>query len=307
MSGTVVISLDAELCWGFHDQPTMPADRVEAPREAWQFLHSLFATHEIPATWAVVGHLFLDGCDGTHADHPTDEKWFARDPGGKATADSCWFAPELIADIRESDVDHEIGLHGFSHVEFGANETSREIAVAELQESVAAAAAVGINPTSFVYPRNNIGYRELLASVDISCYRGRQPKRWYGSTAVPNAVGKLATYTVGLSPPIVRPTADANGVVNLPASLFLFSFEGTPRRLLERVGRDPVVRQVEAGLDALRTQPDGVLHCWLHPNNITSQQDRNRMRAIATLIADYREQHGIAIETMGTVADRIEY
>lgn len=309
MAGTVVISLDAELSWGFHDQPTMPADRVANARAAWPFLLSIFEEHDLPATWAVVGHLFLSECDGTHADHPAGEAWFARDPGGQATPDSEWFAPELIDEIRDSDVDHEIGLHTFSHVEFGNLETTREIAAAELRESVAAAEAAGVTPEAFVFPRNKIGHRELLAAHGFSCYRGRQPARWYEKIGVPGvgAVAKLATYAFGLSPPpIIEPIVDADGVVNIPASLFLFSFEGLPRRAVETVAGDPVVRQVEAGLAALEDEPDGVLHLWLHPNNITSERDRTRMSEVAALIADARDRHGVAVETMGTVADRVQ-
>lgn len=308
MGGTVVISLDAELSWGFHDQPTMPADRVANARAAWPFLLSLFDAHELPATWAVVGHLFLTGCDGSHADHPAGAAWFDRDPGGRAGPDSEWFAPELIDEIRASEVDHEIGLHTFSHVEFGTPETTRAVASAELRESVAAAEAAGVTPESFVFPRNEIGYRELLAAHGFTCYRGRQPARWYEETDVPGlgAAGKLATYAFGLSPPpIVEPTVDTDGVVDLPASLFLFSFEGMPRRAVEAVAGDPVVRQVEAGLAALEDEPEGVLHLWLHPNNITSERDRTRMAEVAGLVADARERYGIAVKTMGRVADRV--
>ena len=75
--------------------------------------------------------------------------------------------------------------------------------------------------------------------------------------------------------------------------------------MIARLGGDPAVRQVERGLAALRTRPDGVLHLWLHPNYITTQQDRIRMSEIASLIADYREEYGIDVETMETVADRV--
>ncbi|WP_221886626.1 polysaccharide deacetylase family protein [Halonotius roseus] len=308
MAGTVVISLDAELSWGFHDQPTMPADRVANPRAAWAFLLRLFDEYEIPATWAVVGHLCLASCDGEHADHPAGTDWFARDPGGHATPRSAWFAPELVETIGNRAVDHEIGLHAFSHVEFGAAETSRAVADAELRQGLAAATAIDASPSSFVFPRNNVGHRDRLAAHGLTCYRGRQPRRWYDLPPLPavDTAGKLATFALGLSgPPIVEPRVDEHGLVNIPASLFLFSFGGRPRDMLATLGGDPVVRQVERGLAALRTRPDGVLHLWLHPNNITTQQDRIRMSEIASLIADYREEYGIGVETMGAVADRV--
>jgi len=308
MAGTVVISLDAELGWGFHDQQTMPADRIANPRAAWHFLLRLFDRYGIPATWAVVGHLCLASCDGSHADYPAGADWFDRDPGGHATPDSNWFAPDLVDAVSDRAVDHEIGLHAFSHVEFGAAETTRAVADFELQQGLAAAEAVGASPSSFVFPRNKIGHRDRLAAHGITCYRGRQPARWYDATAIPafDTAGKLSTFALGLSsPPLVEPQVDEHGLVNIPASLFVFSFEGTPRDVIAHLGGDPVVRQVERGLAALRSRPDGVLHLWLHPNNITTQQDRTRMSEIAALIADYRDRHGISVETMASVASRL--
>ena len=307
MPGTGVVSLDAELCWGFHDQVTMPADRTAAPRASWRYLIALFEKHDIPATWAVVGHLCLDGCDGTHANHPCEEAWFSRDPGGVVTGASRWFAPRLITSIRDSAVDHEIGLHAFSHVEFGAETTTQAIADAELQQGVKAAGRLDITPSSFVFPRNNVGHRDLLSAHGFTCYRGPRPDRWYDTTAVPavQTLGKGLTYAIGSSPPIAFPTVNDAGLVNVPASLFLFSFGGIPQRVAEHIGRDPIVRQVEAGLNDLRSQPDGILHLWLHPNNITTRRDRRRMATIATLIADYRDQFGITAATMGAVADRV--
>ena len=166
---------------------------------------------------------------------------------------------------------------------------------------------LGITPVSFVFLRNNVGHRSLLAARGFTCYRGLRPDRWYDTSPVPGVetLAKGATYAVGSSPPIVSPTVDDTGLVNIPASLFLFSFGGIPQRVAEHIGRDPIVRQVEAGLNDLRSQPDGILHLWLHPNNITTRRDRRRMATIATLIADYRDQFGITAATMGAVADRV--
>lgn len=312
--GTVVISLDAELGWGFHDHESLPAERVAGARGAWRFLVDLFAEHEIPATWAVVGHLFLAECDGVHADHPAGAEWFARDSGGRydpdkggETADdadprSNWFGPDLIESIRDGDVDHEIGSHTFSHVEFGKADTSREVAAAELERSAAVAAERGIELDSLVFPRNSVGHRELLRDHGFSSYRGHAPDRWYdgGSFRRP---GKLATYALGAAaPPIVEPTVDEHGLVNVPASLYLYAFDGAARDAIEAVSGDPVARQVRLGLERLRDLDRGVLHLWLHPNNVRTGRDRERLRRIAALIAAYRDEYGIGVDTMAGVA-----
>ncbi|MFB6240348.1 MAG: hypothetical protein ABEJ46_02080, partial [Gemmatimonadota bacterium] len=37
----------------------------------------------------------------------------------------------------------------------------------------------GLSLSSFVFPRNNLGHREVLAEHGFDCYRGRAPDRWY--------------------------------------------------------------------------------------------------------------------------------
>lgn len=305
-SGTVVLSLDAELNWGFHDHDRIPTERVKHSRESWLYILDLFEENEIPATWAIVGHLFLDRCDGVHSDHPIGEEWFSRDPGGEYQSESGWFGQDLINAIRDSDVNHDIGSHSFSHVEFGKDQTTEEIARAELQHSINAAEGHGIDLKSFVFPRNNIGHRKLLRDYDFLCYRGNQPERWYDKTPI-RQVGKLTTFTLGVSsPPIVKPEMDEFGLVNIPASMYLFTFEGTPRNAVETVSTDPIVRQVEQGLRQLtKNETKGIFHLWFHPNNITSKRDRQRLSRIVSMIAENREQHDIDVKTMSQIAKQV--
>ncbi|GAA0525072.1 Polysaccharide deacetylase [Halorubrum aquaticum] len=302
---TVVLSLDAELIWGFHDHAEIPTERVEHARESWVYLLELFDEYGLPATWAVVGHLFLDSCDGVHSDSPVGEDWYSRDPGGELAPDSVWFGRDLIDAIRDSKADHDIGSHSFSHVEFGSKRVSEEVARAELERSVEVAEEYGIDLESFVFPRNKVGHRGLLAEYGFSCYRGRSPDRWY-DTAPIRPLGKLATYALGASsPPIVDPRVDDYGLVNVPASMYLFTFEGFVRKALETVAGDPVARQVELGLERLKEEDRGVFHLWLHPNNVTTEQDRRRLERIVSMIAEYRDRYDIDVMPMSRVANRV--
>lgn len=305
-STAVVLSLDAELSWGFHDQETVPTERVRHARESWEYIIDLFDKYRIPATWAVVGHLFLDSCDGVHSDHPAGEEWFSRDPGGERATDSEWFGQDLIDAIRESEVDHDIGSHSFSHIEFGKQDVSKEVAEAELRYSVDAAKKDGVDLNSFVFPRNNIGYRGLLAEHDFSSYRGLSPDRWYDGTPI-RPFGKLATFAIGAtSPPVVNPEIDEHGLVNVPASMYLFTFEGSARDVVGTVTSDPVIKQVELGLDQLKDKKEGILHLWLHPNNITTEVDRHRLNQIVSRIAEYRDQYNISVKNMHQVANEVK-
>ncbi|WP_253741739.1 polysaccharide deacetylase family protein [Halorientalis sp. IM1011] len=297
-----MISIDAELAWGFHDQPDRPTERIERARSAWVRLLGYLDRFEVPATWAVVGHLFLDECDGRHGNHPAPTEWFARDPGGTEVSHRRWYGSALIDHIRSAGVDHEIGCHSFSHVIFDPGQIGTDVAAAEFETCVEIAATHDISLRSFVYPRNVVGFRAQLAEHGFRCYRTRTPSRWYDDAPL-YPLAKLAGYTVGDAPPVVTPRVDEHGLVELPASLDLFSLETPVTSALELIAEDPVVRQAKLGIDAA-ADTDGVFHLWLHPNNLTRAADFERLRAVLSHVARRRRDGAITVATMDEVARR---
>lgn len=302
--GSVILSIDAELAWGFHDLDEPPADRVHTARWGWRRLLELLDTHEIPATWGIVGHLLLERCDGRHAGHPAArDDWFARDPGGTAADHDHWFGFDLVEATQDAQVDHELGCHSFSHVLFDPDATDPAAAEAELAACQTAARDRGLSFDSFVFPRNVVGHTGLLAEYEFSCYRGVRPSQWYdGSRLYP--MGKFASYTAGkTAPPLVTPEIDEFGLVNIPASLCLFSFEGLARSVVEPFVGDPVLRKAKLGIDAA-AESDGICHLWLHPNDLTSSRNVRRLQRILAFVADRRRETDLRVETMGAVAQR---
>jgi peptidoglycan/xylan/chitin deacetylase (PgdA/CDA1 family) len=298
--GSVVVSVDAELGWGHHDIPDPPMDRTEGARAGWSHLVDLFDRYEVPATWAVVGHLFLDDCDGVHADHPAPTGWFARERGEWQSRPDLRFGRGLVEDLQDADADHDVGCHTFSHVEFGDPDTSRELAAAEVRESLAAARDRDLEMRSFVFPRNNVGHRSVLAAAPLICYRGVSPVSPQGRL---RPLRKLSRAVRGY-PLLVEPTMDDHGLVNVPASLYLFGFEGLLRSAAERVVGDPVVRQARYGIEQA-ARGDGVFHVYLHPNDLTDPRDRRRVESILSAIAARRADTGLSVETMRGVAERL--
>lgn len=297
--GSVVLSLDAELAWGFHDADELPADRVTTARESWLRLLELFDEFDVPATWAVVGHLMLDSCDGEHADHPTPDGWFDRDPGTRERRDEQWYGATLVDAIEAADADHEIGSHTFSHVEMA--HTTREVAAAEVREAVEVAEERGLSVDSLVYPRNYVGHRDVLAAYGVTCYRGVKPRRWYDRGVLGSAAKFAGWPTRAVEPTLVTPHEDEYGLINVPASLYLFGFEGRARSAVERVTEDPVVSMARRGIDRAATE-NGTFHMWLHPNNLTEERDFERLRAVVEYAAQVREETGLQIRTMRDVA-----
>jgi len=298
--GSIVISVDAELGWGYHDLPRPPTDKIKAARWGWKRLLDLFDRFEIPATWAVVGHLFLEECDGIHEEHPTLDSWFARERGEWRSRPELRFAQGLIDELMKADVGHEIGCHSFSHVDFGAPEMSREIAVAEVQASLAAARQRGISLQSFVFPRNNVAHLDVLAASSFTCYRGNSPVRPQGHL---RPLWKLSRAILGHEL-LVEPYVDKYGLVNIPRSMYLYGFEGLPRSTVEPFIGDPIVRQIRQGIEQVALR-DGLFHLSLHPNDLTSKQKLRRIETVLATIDEQRDESSLSVDTMGEVAERV--
>ena len=206
--GTVVLSIDAELCWGFHDWDSPPQDRLASARSGWQSLLSLCDEFDIPATWAIVGHIMLEDCDGEHPEHPTPPGWFDHERGPDAYPRDWRFGQDLVEATRDAGVDHDIGSHTFSHVELGAPTTSHRLARAELEANITAARQWDVEPTSFVFPRNNVGNRRVLAAYGFRCYRGVRPDEQQ-TGPITRRFRKLARGTVRTEPPPIRTSTES--------------------------------------------------------------------------------------------------
>lgn len=299
--GDVVISIDAELAWGYHDLDAVP-DRIGAAREGWHAALRLLDRYDLPATWAIVGHLFLDECDGVHDGHPLSPEWFSCE-SGRATDGDDWRAPDLIESVASADQDHEIGSHTFSHVVFDGVDAA--VADAELAEWRAATEGFDVAGESLVHPRNWVAHRDVLAERDFTCYRGTGPDRWYADLPFRPLLKLLDWSPVGVGPPVITPEVDEHGLVDVSMSLYLFSFEGAPRRVARLLGRRPVVSVAKRGIDEA-VDADGVFHMWFHPHNLLQPDGRERLDAIFEHLARRRSETDLGVRTMGSVARAVK-
>lgn len=313
--GVFTLSLDFELVWGSRDL-TDPVDplarmaRVTRERVFDGLLGSL-QRHGAVATWATVGHLFLDGAvkqgGVLHPDLVPPRHgwraapWFEGVPEGTEAEHPEFYARSLV--LRLKDAGQEIGSHSFSHPIFGDPGCSAETAETDLARCVAEAARLGITLRSFVFPRNVPGHVGLLAKHGFTCWRGPEPV-WYRSGRVPGPVSRLAhiadVATVG-RPPTVLPTRDAHGLWVIPASTSLLPIDGVRRFIpIER----RVLRAVRCLEQAARDRR--ICHFWFHPINLAS--DPPAMLAgvdqVLAHAARLRDQGKIDILPMGAIAER---
>ena len=139
--GVFTLSFDFELAWGeFHRGRPIGIERLLAARSVFPELLRCLERHRVRATFAVVGHLLLEGCTG----HPAMPRpaipwrpgdWYHGDPESDEKRDPAWYAPSLVRLLKDQAPGHDVGSHGFSHIPLDAPGVSLEVARAEIAES----------------------------------------------------------------------------------------------------------------------------------------------------------------------------
>jgi peptidoglycan/xylan/chitin deacetylase (PgdA/CDA1 family) len=291
--GSVTFSIDFELAWAWRYSKS-GVDCVEMglwEREQVPRLVRWFEEFRIPATWATVGHLFLDHCrrgpDGhAHPEllHPpyftnawwtfASGDWYQHDPCTDLRRDPAWYGPDLIELVMNSPVGHEIGCHSFSHAGF-AEYCPAEVAASELDACLAVMRPLGLRPRSFVFPGNDAGNFAVLAS------RGFDVVRWF-----PHDSAEVAL-----------PVRRKDGAWGLHASAYLSG--GKQGKFIPYVRRNIelcIDRAVAHGLNA---------HFWFHPS-LSARECEEMLRPVLARCARLREQGLLEVHTMGQLVASLE-
>jgi peptidoglycan/xylan/chitin deacetylase (PgdA/CDA1 family) len=311
--GIFTISIDFELIWGTLDLfgPSRFRRACETERLLVGRLLSLFEEFEIPATWCILGHLFLDKCaSGANGKHPEiirprhswcSGDWFDHDPGATEAAAPLFYGKSLVEKIVACKVPQDIGCHTFSHVIFGDAGCSRETAESEVRACVRLAKELGITMRSFAFPRNSVGHLAVLRQLGFTCYRGPEPV-WHEKTGIPAFVkrcGRLWEVLTIASPPTVLPEYTGSELWNIPGSMIYFPMNGF-RSAIPLFWR---TRRAFKGLDAAARR-QRIFHLWFHPTNLSDRPDAmfrglEQILEKATLM---RRKGDLEIRTLAEVA-----
>lgn len=306
--GVFTISLDTELAWGTFDK-----GNVERYEEAYRNtpeiidrLCELFDEYEIPATWAIVSHL-LEDCDGDHSDRTSPDfewvdDWFAELPCASGMDKDLWYAPWLIDRLQDCETEQEIGLHGSTHMQLGADGCTRQHAEEEIGAAVDTLGAHGVEPKSFVFPRNNVGHVDVLREHGIEVYRGVDVQ-WYEQASVPSVLKpplRFVDEAVRSTPPVVKPI-ERDGVVEISGSqIFRSSHNGwqyTPAGSSVSRAKKGLRRAAGTG---------GVYHLWFHPFNLghEPEQDLERLERVLAEVRDFVDRGKLECRTMKSILSR---
>ena len=295
---TFVISLDTELLWGYVAHPTLEAVNLmksdsKKGRGCIDTLLNLFQKHNIPATWAVVGHLFLDHCeceDGIpHKDMPRfKDDWYSFDPCTDIQRDPLYYGRDIVEKILSSRIEHEIGYHSFSHVIF--SECSGEVTEAEIKEGIKLAKEFGIALKSFVFPENKIGHVDILKENGFKIYRGEGLGRYDLSQSF-----LIRKFNGGIDKMIAPPAEPKwrDGIWEIPSSMCFcdpqIKFSVLPRA---KIGLYRAIRSKK------------VFHVFLHPHNLLTYPSlKDDLDKFLAVVAKKREEGKIEVMTMEEFAD----
>jgi peptidoglycan/xylan/chitin deacetylase (PgdA/CDA1 family) len=315
--GVVTISFDFELIWGTIDRAGPEPFRKQCELERDQVvdrLLTLLEEYEVSATWCVLGHLMLAQCepvDGrkhpeivrpVHTWHPGD--WFEHDPCSDERSDPIFYGRSLVEKIQDCSVEQEIGCHSFSHVIFGDQGCSREVALSEVSACVRLAQDLGIELRSFAFPRNRPGYLDVLHEKDIRCFRSPEPT-WHkgGGGRRIQRLGHLADVILARRPPTVLPHETREGLIDIPASMMYFPMHGVRKHIPQALR----VRRARKGVDHAARERR-VFHLWTHPTNFADQMDEmlSGFAALLKHVHRLRADGQIEVLTMAAIGERFE-
>lgn len=316
-NGTLTISLDFELYWGMRDKVTWEGyrDHLLGVWEAVPKILALFEKHEIHATWATVGMLFLPNESQFEVNRPTilpkydDASLSPFDYFDGVDSEvrqselfrKTHFARELIDTVAAAP-NQEIATHTYSH--FYTREPGYTAAAfdADLSQAVKLAEAAGVTPRGLVFPRNQIE-EECLESVGghgIDYYRGN-PEHWayregeFGKTFWRRLYRLADSYADLSGSHATLPLRTASGLSELKSSIFLRPYkrklrwlEGLKRRRIKRAMRHSAQRGEN-------------FHLWWHPHNFGADMEENlaNLRDILEYFDALKREYGMESLCMG--------
>lgn len=285
--GALCFSADLELAWAWrHSKPHPRLSIGKRSRESLPVILKVLDHYNIPITFAIVGHLFLEYCERDPMKglpHPNMPRpmcyfeneyakwergdWYQHDPCTSVRENPLWYAPDLIHKILGSEVKHEIGTHSFSHIDFSSASCSHDLALKELQECIKVMKKYGLTPRSITFPYNFEGHFDVLYQTGIIAFRG-----YYGA------------------PKIQYPKKTNEELWDIHQSLL---FNPLPHLDYVRKCRQFID-------DAIRHT--GVFHVYFHPSELNESIVKKILIPVLEYACEKKKTGDLWIATMGEIA-----
>lgn len=190
----LLLQADLELAWAWRFSKSLINPLINSEEKGLQerrnvpIILNLCEEYSIPITWATVGHIFMESCSPSSIGlpHPEIERlsnfenkfwkydgkdWFDSDPCSDFRKSPAWYGPDIIDNIIDSSINHEIGCHTFSHIDCRDDVCSPEVFDSEIIACKKLANDKGIELKSFVHPAHTIGNIDRLTMHGLTSFR----------------------------------------------------------------------------------------------------------------------------------------
>lgn len=310
MAGTFLLTWDTEALWGVPERSVDQTASLEMGLRFRSVLSEILAVldeFDVPSTFAIVGHLYLDSCSSDNGKHPEMVHpqhswfgdWYANDPGTNRDRDPGWYAPEIIDWIRNCRAEHEIACHSFSHCIFGDKGCTNGVAASEMSRCKELADLHNVELASFVFPRNSIGHLGRLRDNGFSCYRG-VTSGW--SSVLPSNLARVAAVLdefLPTPPRLVSPSIQ-EGLVNIPGSMLIRPRNGWRSILPGHMTEKKIIHGIRKCVSQ-----KGTLHLWSHCLNLAWNQEAmiSMLKSVVRVVAEERAKGVLQVMTMGQYAE----
>ena len=311
-SGYFLFSLDTEFAWGHYDYDDIRArlfssDGSRERRKVARIIEIL-NEFEIVGTWAIVGHLWFERC--ADCEICPIRAWEGRYASAQqiiGTNHPLWYARDMIEGLLTSPKPQEIAFHGYTHTPYSEQTMSREEARIEISEGQRLAKLNGVNMTAMVFPRNRIGHLDLLHEAGFTCFRGAEvwPPAYY-KPILGNFLRHFNHYVSVLSTPqVFLPRIDDSGLVDLPASRWLFGLNRRVDNALDNLGIgnlrvDSMIRGIRRAAEEKK-----IIHLWAHPYEFETDRDFDMLRRLSEVVAEEAQRNRMRSVGMSELADLV--
>ena len=309
--GIFTISLDTELAWGMFDKVDVEKKREEylKTREVIDELLDLFEKYNISATWAVVGHLFLDRCKKENGiKHPDlkrpdydwyDKDWFHEDPATNIEENPIWYGKDILKKIKNTEPKQDIGSHSFSHLIY--SKSGEKVVEDDLRKTVDLAEQEGVDMNSFVFPRNEAGHLNMIKKFGFKIYRCKNNSWFEKNNKLPESIKKifrLFEEFLSITPPVAK-IKNKSGLIEVGGSQIYRSYD-FPWNFLSVSSR---IKRARKGIDKVARE-GGIYHLWFHPFNLVKNK-KDLIEGIEEILKYAHKNNEVEIMNMKDISKNV--
>ena len=315
---TFILSLDVEIAWGWlsflqQREALFPLFRKTKP--VMLRLLDLMDQYDIPSTWAIVGRLLEEPGNKSEFASTSLKDYFPSltnetvygQKGIDEPNKSIVHFPELLEEIQRRKVKHDIGTHTYNHtfLQF-LPEGSDELVKTDINAAVELFKNKKVEaPCSLIFPKNQMGYEQILYDAGIRIVRSPNVERFRGYPKVLNRLLNKLDLFLPTGGPAVEPERHPSGLVLVPGSqIFRISNLGSR----QHIPMANMVKKCIRGIDRAVAEKK-IYHLWFHPFNFAhrEQEHFDALEKVFQHLNQLREQQSIEVLTLKTFYSRISH